>query len=169
MLPACICLSLHNWVPAWRRPPGCRVWGTAAGPSSASPPAPAPTRTDGPRGRCPSQTPPRGRGCRSLFRSNVGMKTDKNDIYALKSNPGLIYLLCSFHSLFLMWVILVQAASVTLGFTFQGSWQPEMTPVWNLDLYIKHCLWLSTTIDQDKCPSCSLHSPHMISLLCWVR
>ena len=130
MLPACICLFLHNWVPAWRRPPGCRVWGTAAGPS-ASPPAPAPTRTAGPRGRCPTQTPPRGRGCRSLFRSNVGMKTDKNDIYALKSNPGLIYLLCSFHSLFLMWVILVQAASVTLGFTFQGSWQPEMTPVWN--------------------------------------
>ena len=46
-------------------------------------------------------------------------------------NPiQLIYLLCSFHSLFLMWVILVQAASVTLGFTFQGSWQPELTLVW---------------------------------------
>lgn len=104
-------------------------------------------------------------------RSNVGMKTDKKwYLYAQKSNPELIYLLCSFQSLFLMWVILVQAASVTLGFTFQGSWQPEMTPMWNVDLQnIKHCLWLSTTIDQDKCPSCSLHSPHKISLLCWVR
>ena len=131
ILHTCICLSLHNWVPAWRRPPGCRVWGTAAGPSSASPPAPAPTRTDGPRGRCPTQTRPRGRGCRRLFRSNVGMKTDK-EMISMHWNPiQLIYLLFSFHSLFLMWVILVQAASVTLGFTFQGSWQPEMTPVWN--------------------------------------
>ena len=117
--------------------------------------------------------PPRpGRGTSVVgasVRSNVGMETDK-EMISMHWNPiQLIYLLCSFHSLFLMWVILVQAASVTLGFTFQGSWQPEMTPVWNLDLYIKHCLSLSTTIDQDKCPSCSLHSPHMISLLCWVR
>ena len=106
------------------------MWGTAAG-TSASPPAPAPTRTAGPRGRCPSQNQPRGHCCRRLFRSNVGMETDK-EMISLHWNPiQIYYLLCSFHSLFLMWVILVQAASVTLGFTFQGSWQPEMTPVWN--------------------------------------
>ena len=64
-------------------------------------------------------------------RSIVGMETDKEMISMHWYPIQLIYLLCSFHSLFLMWVILVQAASVTLGFTFQGSWQPEMTPVWN--------------------------------------